>query len=124
MLLRYSFSFGKYGHISHKSSASSQHFVLGILTPLSSVLSHPCPRYLFGEQIVLSHPCPRYGLIFPYIYIRKVATFRWKIATKIMCVEYILFLNGSLSGSQACDGHTEGRAAHVVQAYLVAELNR
>ena len=63
------------------------------------VLSHTCPRYLFGEQIVLSHPCPRYGLILPYIYIRKVATFRWKIATKIMCVEYRLFLNGSLSGS-------------------------
>lgn len=36
---------------------------------LSSVLSHLCPRYLFGEQIVLSHPCPRYGLILPYIYI-------------------------------------------------------
>ena len=34
-----------------------------------------------------------------------------------------LFLYGCLSSSEACDGHTEGRAAHVVQTYLVAELN-
>ena len=34
-----------------------------------------------------------------------------------------LALDGSLSGSQAGDGHTEGAAGHVVQADLVAELN-
>ena len=28
---------------------------------LSSVLSRPCPRYSFAEQILLSRPCPREG---------------------------------------------------------------
>ena len=37
--------------------------------------------------------------------------------------ESFLFLNSSLGSSQACDGHTEGRAAYIVQTYLVAELN-
>ena len=46
-----------------------------------------------------------------------------KVATKL-CVLNGLFLNSSLSSSQACDGHTEGRAAYIVQTYLVAELNR
>ena len=32
-------------------------------------------------------------------------------------------LDSSLSGSQTCDGHTEGRAADVVQADVVAELH-
>ena len=32
-------------------------------------------------------------------------------------------LDGSLSGSQTGDGHTEGRAADVVQAHVVAELD-
>ena len=33
-------------------------------------------------------------------------------------------LDGSLSGGQTGDGHTEGRAADVVQADVVAELDR
>jgi len=32
-------------------------------------------------------------------------------------------LDRSLSGGQTCDGHTEGRAADVVQADVVAELH-
>ena len=31
--------------------------------------------------------------------------------------------NSSLSSSQACDRHAEGRAAHVVEAHVVAELD-
>ena len=34
-------------------------FVLDIVAFLSSVLSRPCPRYSFAEQILLSRPCPR-----------------------------------------------------------------
>ena len=36
----------------------------------------------------------------------------------------LLLLNGSLGGGEACDGHTERRAASIVHANLSAELNR
>ena len=35
-----------------------------------------------------------------------------------------LLLNCCLRGGQTCNGHTEGRAAGVVHAYLGAELHR
>ena len=35
-----------------------------------------------------------------------------------------LLLNGSLCGSETCDGHTEGRARCIVHANLGAELHR
>ena len=37
--------------------------------------------------------------------------------------ELLPTFNGSLSGGQTSDGHTEGRAGHIVQAHLVAELH-
>ena len=34
-----------------------------------------------------------------------------------------LIADGSLGGGEAGDGHTEGRAGHIVQTHLVAELH-
>ena len=38
--------------------------------------------------------------------------------------EMLLLIECSVCGRQACDGHAEGRAAHVVQTCVVAELHR
>ena len=41
---------------------------------------------------------------------------------EVSCIRLSLF-NSSLSRSETCDGHTEGRARYIVETYLVAELN-
>ena len=54
---------------------------------------------------------------------RKSLYFRGLPPNSLIFKARCLFLNGGLGGGEACDRHTEWRAAGVVHAYTGAELH-